>query len=210
MKRRGAGAGLPAKSRLKPPLHQVDTLEDENREAQKNRNIFFPGDIAVNLSSIRVICVGFFASAVLAASSAFAESGADHVTSNSVWISPGFWSHHFDRSAGYREDNIGFGAEFDFSRDLFVQAGSYINSDRERSRYVGGAWEPFERWGIKAGIYGGAFDGYPAMHRGGLFAAAFPIISMRTDRIGLNLTIIPNAGNRLHGAVVAQALFRIW
>jgi hypothetical protein len=159
---------------------------------------------------MRVICAGLMASAAIAASSAFAESGADDVTSNSVWISPGFWSRHFDRSAGYREDNIGLGAELDFSPDLFVQAGSYINSDRARSHYAGGAWEPFERWGIRAGIYGGAFDGYPAMRNGGWFIAAFPMISMRTDRIGLNLTAIPNYGNRLHGALVAQVLFRVW
>jgi hypothetical protein len=128
----------------------------------------------------------------------------------SLWISPGFWSHHFDRSAGYREDNVGLGAEVDISSDWFAQAGSYINSDRARTRYFGGAWEPLERWGIRVGLYGGAFDGYPAMHSGGWFVAAFPVISYRTDRLGVNLTVIPSYQNRLHGAIVAQALLRVW
>jgi hypothetical protein len=145
-----------------------------------------------------------------AAPAAFADQAPDSAEPTSVWISPGFWSHHFNRSAGYREDNIGLGAEWDISRSAFVQAGSYINSDRARTRYVGGAWEPLEFGGVRLGLYGGAFDGYPAMRAGGWFLAAFPVVSYRTDRLGINLTVIPTYQNRLHGAIVVQALFRVW
>jgi hypothetical protein len=128
----------------------------------------------------------------------------------SVWLSPGFLSHHFDRSAGYREDNIGFGAEVDLPRQTMVQAGSYINSDRLRTHYAGGAWSPIEFGPLRLGVYAGAFDGYPLMRNGGWFLAALPILSYRGDRLGVNFTAIPNYGNKLHGAFVGQILLRVW
>ena len=158
---------------------------------------------------MRLIVAILILGAMTAITACAAEPALDGTTPITGWVSPGFFSHHFDRSAGYREDNVGFGAELDVVDSWSIHAGSFINSDRARSRYVGGAWEPLERWGVKAGLYGGAFDGYPAMRAGGWFAAAFPVISMRTDRFGVNLTVIPNYGNRLHGAIVAQVLLRV-
>jgi hypothetical protein len=165
---------------------------------------------SVRWMSARVIALIVLPCFLVAAPAAYAETSRDAAGATSVWISPGFWSRHFDRNAGYREDNIGLGAEWDISGDWFAQTGSYINSDRARTRYVGGAWEPLEHWGVRLGLYGGAFDGYPAMREGGWFLAAFPVLSYRTERIGLNLTVIPTYQNRLHGAVVAQVLVRVW
>lgn len=128
----------------------------------------------------------------------------------SVWLSPGFLSYHFDRSAGFREDNIGFGAEVNLPRQTMVQAGSYINSDRQRTHYAGGAWSPVELGPLRLGIYAGAFDGYPLMRNGGWFLAALPMLSYRGERVGANLTVIPNYANKLHGAIVGQILLRVW
>jgi hypothetical protein len=127
----------------------------------------------------------------------------------SVWISPGFVSRHFERDRGYREDNVGVGIELDLTRESFVQAGSFINSDRARTRYLGAAWEPIELMGLQAGLFAGAFDGYPATRDGRWFLAAMPIISYRGNRLGGNITLIPKIGP-VHGAVAAQILLRVW
>ncbi|MBI3901650.1 MAG: hypothetical protein HY306_01680 [Nitrosomonadales bacterium] len=127
-----------------------------------------------------------------------------------LWINPGLVSYHFDHSAGYRGKNWGFGAQSDLSEQLTVQAGNFINSDRVRSNYAGLAWQPLSWHSIRIGVAAAAFDGYPAMRDGNWFFAAMPWISLRGERLGVNLTVIPSYGSRLHGAVSAQMIFRVW
>lgn len=154
-----------------------------------------------------VVLASLIATVMTASPAAGAEQAADV----SVWLSPGFLSHHFDRSAGFREDNIGIGVEVDLPRrQAMVQAGSFINSDRLRSHYAGGAWSPIALGPLRLGVYAGAFDGYRLMRNGGWFLAALPMLSYRGDRIGGNLTVIPNYGDKLHGAIVGQILLRVW
>jgi hypothetical protein len=134
-----------------------------------------------------------------------------------VWINPGLYSYHFDRSANYRENNIGFGAEALLSADHGVMAGTFINSDRARSRYAAYQWrplhwQPFESVGV--GVSGGlllsVIDGYPRMRDGGWFVAPLPLLVVEGKRLGANFTIVPNYGNRLHGAVSVQIKLRVW
>lgn len=127
-----------------------------------------------------------------------------------VWLSPGLWSHHFDRSAGYRESNWGPGVQVDLSPGTGVVAGNFINSDRARSRYAGVLWQPLDLGYARLGVYGLAMDGYPLMRKGGWFPALIPVASLRYGPVGINLTVVPNYGKRLHGAVAAQFLFRVW
>lgn len=127
-----------------------------------------------------------------------------------LWVSPGLFSYHFDRNAGYRELNWGFGVQSDVSEDWSVLAGNFINSDYARSNYAGLAWQPLSWHAVKIGAVVGAFDGYPAMRNGGGFLAAMPWASIRGRRIGLNLTVVPNYSNRLHGALSGQLIFRVW
>jgi hypothetical protein len=132
-----------------------------------------------------------------------------------VWINPGMYSYHFDRSAHYRENNIGFGAEAIIAKDHGVMAGTFINSDRARSRYAAYQWrplhwQPFENIGVSAGLLLGAFDGYPRMRDGGWFVAPLPLLAVEGKRLGANFTIVPNYGNRLHGAVSVQIKLRVW
>lgn len=127
-----------------------------------------------------------------------------------LWINPGAISYHFDRNAWYRELNWGIGVQSNLSDDMSVLAGNFINSDHARSHYAGLAWQPLSWRALKIGFVAGAFDGYPAMRNGGWFAAALPWVSIRNERIGVNLTVIPNYANRLHGAISAQVIFRVW
>src|SRR5512135_2148648 len=127
--------------------------------------------------------------------------GANTATSDfNLWLNPGLISYHFNRNAGYRERNWGFGVQSYLSDKVSVMAGNYINSDYARSNYVGLGWQPLSLYSARIGVAVSAFDGYPAMLNGGWFAAILPLISIRNERVGVNFTIIPNYANRLHGA----------
>lgn len=152
----------------------------------------------------------FFVSLLAAASGAQA---ADPVTPQ-VWLNPGIFSYHFDRSKDLREDNVGFGAEVVLHDDHSLLAGSIINSDRQRSRYGAYHWRPLH-WRIadlrvSAGLAVGVFDGYPRYRDGGWFVAPLPLLAVEGERFGANIAIIPTLGNRLNGAVAIQFKMRVW
>ena len=127
-----------------------------------------------------------------------------------LWINGGMFSWHFDHDARFRDKNWGYGVQSDLSPAVSLLAGNFINSDNARSNYIGAAWQPLLWHGIRMGIAAGGFDGYPAMRNGGWFAAAIPWVSIRNDRFGVNLTLLPNYANRLHGALAVQFVLRAW
>lgn len=131
-----------------------------------------------------------------------------------IWLNPGTFSYHFDRDKDLREDNTGFGAELVLSPDHALAAGSFINSDRQRSHYGAYYWRPLH-WqpsGIKihAGIAAGAFDGYPHYRDGGWFPAVLPMLAIEGDRVGVNVFVVPTIANRLNGAISFQFKIRVW
>ena len=131
-----------------------------------------------------------------------------------VWLNPGTFSFHFDRDKDLREDNTGIGAELVLAEDHAFSAGSFINSNRRRSRYGAYFWRPLH-WqpaGVKvhAGVAVGGFDGYPNYRSGDWFPAALPMLAVEGDRFGVNLFIVPTIKNRLDGAVAIQFKFRVW
>jgi hypothetical protein len=146
-----------------------------------------------------------------ALSSAYAE---DVQPSRQVWLNPGFFSWHFDRTRDFREDNWGVGVEVVLAPDHAVMAGNYINSDRERSRYAAYQWRPlhWQPYGIdvSAGIALGVFDGYPKMRDGGWFITPLPVLAIEGKRLGVNLSIVPTIDDRVDGAVVLQIKLRVW
>jgi hypothetical protein len=146
-----------------------------------------------------------------ALSSAYAE---DVQRSRQVWLNPGFYSWHFDRSKDFREDNWGMGAEVVLAPDHALMAGTFINSDRARSRYAAYQWRPlhWQPYGvnISAGVMLGVTDGYPKYHNGGWFAALLPLLAVEGKRVGANFSIVPTIKDRVHGAVVVQIKLRVW
>lgn len=131
-----------------------------------------------------------------------------------VWINPGMYSYHFDRDADYREDNTGFGVEVLLTDDHALMAGSFINSDRQRSHYGLYEWRPLHwpLWGVKlsAGLGVGVWDGYPKYRDGAWFAAALPLLSVEGERLGVNLAFVPTIANRMSGALSIQLKLRLW
>jgi hypothetical protein len=131
-----------------------------------------------------------------------------------VWLNLGAYSHHFDHSKDFRENNNGFGAEVWFANDHALMAGTFINSDRARSHYGAYQWRPLH-WrlagiNVGAGITLGVFDGYPSYRSGGWFPAALPVLAVEYERIGVNLFLVPTIANRLDGAVSVQLKLRVW
>ena len=156
-------------------------------------------------------CVLFFATLAPAGAQ---ENDAPPEFSPRVWISPGIYSYHFDRSKDLRDDNWGLGVEVTLAPDHAVIAGNYINSNWERTHYAAYGWRPLH-WQVaglelSAGVALGAFDGYPNYRDGGWFVAALPLLAVEGRYFGVNLTVIPTIQNRLDGALSVQFKLRVW
>ncbi len=128
-----------------------------------------------------------------------------------VWLNPGFFTHHLE-SGDFREDNYGPGVEVALSHRHALLGGSFINSDSERSRYVGYYWRPWQHEAgpvhFSGGLVVGAIDGYPSTNNGGWFPAAVPTVSAEYGILGANLIFIPHPKN---GAAIAlQLKLRVW
>ncbi|WP_310627128.1 hypothetical protein [Limnohabitans sp.] len=126
-----------------------------------------------------------------------------------VWVNPGFYSYHFQRDRGFNNVNTGLGFETVLTDTYSVTAGFFHNSDRETSRYVGVYAMPFKIGTFKAGAAVGAFDGYPKMREGGWFPAVIPTVAYEGPQFGLNVSVIPTVGEKLHGAVTFQFKYKL-
>ncbi len=131
-----------------------------------------------------------------------------------VWINPGIYSWHFERNRGLRETNPGLGAEYVRSREHVFMGGTFINSEKERTKYAGYQWRPLQ-WKIAdatitGGIFLGALNGYPRFRNGGWFVVPLPIVAIEYGRIGANFTFVPEIKGQLYGAIAAQIRFRVW
>jgi hypothetical protein len=127
-----------------------------------------------------------------------------------LWLNGGFFSHHFQQTAGFNNRNLGFGGEYRYSTVSSITAGEFYNSDRRTSHYVGWYWQPVQIGVVRAGLVAGGFDGYPMMQNGGWFVAAIPMLSVEYQRIGANLAIVPSYQNRLHGALSLQLKVKLF
>jgi hypothetical protein len=131
-----------------------------------------------------------------------------------VWVSPGIYSLHFDRSKDLRNDNWGPSVEVALAPDHALIGGNYINSNGERTHYGGYEWRPLH-WQVgglelAAGVAIGAFDGYPNYHDGGWFVAALPVLAIEGRYFGVNMSVIPTLKDRLDGALSVQFKLRVW
>lgn len=126
-----------------------------------------------------------------------------------IWINPGFYSHHFDKSKNLNDNNRGFGIETSINKTYAITAGMFENSNRETSHYIGAYVMPFQRGSFKAGAAVGAFDGYPNMRDGGWFAAVIPTVAIEGRRLGLNVMYTPKIGDKVNSALSFQVKFNV-
>jgi hypothetical protein len=139
---------------------------------------------------------------------------AESESSPQVWLNAGFLSWHFERDEDLRGDNWGVGVEVVLKPDHGVMAGSFINSDGDRSHYGAYLWRPlhWRPYGIdvSAGVALAAFDGYQNVNNGGWFVAPLPLLAVEGRRLGANFTIVPTISDKVHGAIVIQLKLRVW
>jgi hypothetical protein len=126
-----------------------------------------------------------------------------------VWLNPGFYSYHFQKNAGFKNNNFGIGAEYRYSTVNSVTVGTFTNSDYKNSRFLGWYWQPVAVGPVRLGAVAGVLDGYPKMRNGGWFAAAIPTASYENQRVGANVLIVPSYQNRLHGAISLQLKVKV-
>jgi hypothetical protein len=125
-----------------------------------------------------------------------------------VWMTSGFWSKHQNDESGtkYREQNTGFGAQWQFADDWNASAGTFMNSVDHRSRYAQVGWAPvvtsIGSARLRLGGTAGLIDGYPLMNKGGVFPSLLPVASIEYGRMGINATCIPP----IKGVVAACAV----
>jgi hypothetical protein len=125
-----------------------------------------------------------------------------------VWVNPGFYSIHYDRDAGLRDQNPGLGFEWPVSPMVSVTAGRFRNSNNALSNYVGAYVMPWQIGSWRFGAVVGGFDGYPNAYNGDWFPALIPVVAYEAAHWGLNVGIVPTISNRLYGAISLQLKFR--
>lgn len=128
--------------------------------------------------------------------------------SDKLWVNAGFYSAHFDRHRGLENSNPGFGVEYMLDDTYRLTAGTFHNSDRRQSHYIGLYVLPFEWWGARFGAVVGGFDGYPNYRNGNWFPAILPTAAIEGKNWGLNIAFVPTIKNRLYGAISFQLKYR--
>jgi hypothetical protein len=126
-----------------------------------------------------------------------------------LWLNAGFYSAHFDTDKGLRNANPGLGFEYKLDDRWSATAGRFINSDNAHSSYVGAYYQPWVVSGVKLGVVGGDFNGYPKAFDGGWFPALLPVATWEGERFGLNVALVPALKDRLYGALSFQLKFRL-
>ena len=140
-----------------------------------------------------------------------AVAAQDHAVQ--VWLDPGFFSYHFRDHEQYRQDNYGFGVGVFMAPEHGFIAGTFLNSNDERSRYAAYHWRPLV-WGdpaglnTRAGLAIGLIDGYSNTNDGDWFPVILPTLSVEYRYFGVNFSIAPHPKNGT--AIALQLRFRVW
>lgn len=124
-----------------------------------------------------------------------------------LWVNVGGFSRHFDRDAGFNENNRGIGLEYRASEDVSLMAGRYFNSVRRNTNYAGVMYQPLRIGDVRIGLTAGLMTGYPNMNDGAAFFAAIPMASYEFRRVGINFGVIPSVG-KVEGTLLLQIKVR--
>jgi hypothetical protein len=130
-----------------------------------------------------------------------------------LWVTTGFFSHHFSRDENFNERNTGLGIEYALSESSAIAIGHYDNSVRRASTYLHYVYTPLELGPFRIGGAAGLLDGYPQL-RGGRFSPVVLPVATSTFKLfnydaGINMTYIPTIAGHIKGAVAIQFKLRI-
>ena len=126
-----------------------------------------------------------------------------------IYISPGMFSYHFNRGAGYNGENLGINFQLDQSRHFSLSGGRFKNSEHKKSFYAAGIWYPFVHGSYRIGLLAGGFDGYPKERDGGWFLAGMPVLNVKHRKWCINVAAVPTYKNRIHGAIIFQFMLAV-
>jgi hypothetical protein len=164
---------------------------------------------AINRCKSMLRVVAFLAAGIFALTPAAAAEDHEGIQ---VWINPGMFSYHFKDDREYREENYGFGAEVFITPRHGLMGGSFINSNDERSRYVGYHWRPLQlmygRLRFAGGLGFALMDGYSDVREGRTFPVLLPALSAEYRILGAHLIFIPH--NEHSSALALQLRLRVW
>jgi hypothetical protein len=117
-----------------------------------------------------------------------------------VWGSVMVRAYHSDRNAGYNENTLGIGIEYQpTDTPLRMVAGTYNNSFRRQSVYAGVTWLPVKLGPVNFGLMGGTISGYERYDYGfGPMAAG--LVVLEGKKYGANLMVVPPVPSAVAGA----------
>jgi hypothetical protein len=104
-----------------------------------------------------------------------------------TWLTYACCAYHLDRHRGYNEENHGIGFEHELTPDFRVAAGTFQNSQRRTSNYVGGSYVPLELGPVRIGSAFGFVTGY-SKHT---IPALAPIVMIEGKEYSLNIVMVP-------------------
>ena len=133
--------------------------------------------------------IGLFAAIVIALSITFLYQSA-WAGDDSLWVTSGLRSWHTNESYWhYRQNNDGIGLSYEMPHEINIVAGTYMNSDNNRTNYFGAIYEPVNFFGVQLGILGGVFSGYTSAR---LTTPLIPMASYEYERVVINLFWVPS------------------
>lgn len=133
--------------------------------------------------------IGLFAALVIALSITFLCLSA-WAADDSLWVTSGLRSWHTNESYWhYRQNNDGIGLSYEMPHEISIVAGTYMNSDNNRTNYFGAIYNPLDFFGAQLGILGGFFSGYTSAK---FPAAVIPMASYEYKSVGINLFWVPS------------------
>jgi hypothetical protein len=127
-----------------------------------------------------------------------------------VWLSPGFYTYHFQTDKDLNNNNLGLGAEYRYSTTNAITAGSFRNSVRHTSNYTAWYWQPLEFGDVRFGALFGLINGYPNALEGGWFPFALPVVSFEYKNIGVSFTLVPSYQDVVYGSLTMQFRLRLY
>lgn len=109
---------------------------------------------------------------------------------DSLWVTSGLRSWHTHEDYWhYRQNNDGIGLSYEIPHEINIVAGTYMNSDNNRTNYLGAIYKPLDFFGAHLGILGGFFSGYTSAK---FPAAVIPMASYEYKSVGINLFWVPS------------------
>jgi hypothetical protein len=119
------------------------------------------------------------------------------------------FTKHFPRSnSDLNEHNRGFGLEYILRQDVAVTAGSFNNSLRKDTSYIGVIYTPFRVVGLHTGVVIGLdlSGGYNSVNPVKPIIGALHFTTGNESSMGFNIDVLPGGGNKSGDVYGAAAI----